>query len=96
MAGLDSMRKALEAKVRRVADIVAREVENELRQTAPVDSGELRSLIRAQVKATASGARIDIESGTTHAAFVKSHREEWDRVIRDLPDRIDRTWRAVR
>lgn len=40
MANLDDLRRDLEAKVVQVADIVAKEVEQELRRESPVDTGD--------------------------------------------------------
>lgn len=95
MANLDEMRRQLEAKVQRVANRVAGEVERELERSAPVDSGLLRSLITTQVKATATGATIDITSNAPYAEFVRSHREKFEDVMRRLPDRIARAWRST-
>jgi len=96
LPGLDSLREQLEAKVVRTADRVAREVEAELKQTAPVDTGLLRQLITAQVRKVANGARIDFESGASYDIYVAEFREDWDRMLRSLPGRIERAWRAIR
>ncbi len=50
MADVSGLRR--HSKVVKVAEIVAREVERELKQTAPVDSGELRRLITTEVRKT--------------------------------------------
>lgn len=96
MANLDSMRRELERKVSRVAAKVAREVEQQLEANAPVDSGNLRRLITTAVRASATGATIDIESGADYAEFVRAHRADWDRIMQQLPGMIQRAWRGAR
>ncbi|HSJ29753.1 MAG TPA: HK97 gp10 family phage protein [Acidimicrobiia bacterium] len=82
----------LHAKAAFVAQTVAAEVEAELRQAAPVDSGELRDSVTARSEATPGGAEITIEAAADHAPFVREFRDEWERMRRDLPDRIARVW----
>ena len=96
MANLDGFRRQLEAKVERVARVVADQVIRELRADAPVDSGRLRSLIEVKVRAVATGAQITIESGASYDIYVAEFREDWDRMLRSLPGRIERAWRALR
>jgi hypothetical protein len=93
MAGLDEMRKQLERKTQRVADIVARQAVRQLQGSVPIESGELRQSITAAVKAHATGARIDLSIGVPYAFRA---RPEWDQLIRDLPGMIERAWRSAR
>ena len=93
MADVSGLRR--HSKVVKVAEIVAREVERELKQTAPVDSGELRRLITTEVRKTVARTRVEFRSGAPYAEFVTEHREEWDATMRRLPDIIARAWRSV-
>lgn len=95
MANLDTLRRDLAAKVDRVADIVAKEVERELKGDAPVDTGELRRLISASVTTSSAGATIDFRSSATYASYVHEHRAEWDATMRTIPDRIRNAWHRV-
>lgn len=89
------MRRDLASKVVRVANVVAREVERELKLDAPIETGNLRNLIITAVSQYANGTRIDIRSSASYDIYVAEFRDDWNRMLRRLPQMIESTWRRV-
>lgn len=95
MTRLNDLRRQLDQKADRVANRVADEIVRELQRVAPIDTGELRSMIETQVRRVAQGQEIDFASNADYSEYVKGFRADWDRIMAGLPDRVARVWRRA-
>lgn len=67
---LDGLRNDLRSKTLSVAVAAAREWEQDLRRTSPVDTGEMVSRTTVTARPTPTGARIDAVVDTDYAEMV--------------------------
>lgn len=70
MAGLDDMRRQLDAKARRAGQVLASEWERELRDDSPVDTGNMREKTTVSARASARGIVVEAVVDTAYAEMV--------------------------